>query len=709
MPKLIPHHLLPDEPFANYDEYAAATGENAVLMARTMGVDAVLREIQKSKLRGRGGAGFPTGVKWSSIRAHPCPTRDVVCNAGEGEPGTFKDRFLLRKNPYATLEGMIIAAAVVDARKLFVVLKASFEQELERLRSAADEMDRLDLFGALQIEFVEGPEEYLLGEEKALLEVIEGNDPLPREAHYPPYERGLFATPTSSNPALVNNAQTFAHVPGIVRWGFSSFAEIGTEDTPGTILFTVSGDVKRPGVYELPAGITLRFLFEEIAGGPREGRQLKAAIVGASSAVIEESRFDTPADFASLHIIGASLGSAGFVVFDDRQSMPRVAQTLARFLYVESCNQCPACKHGLRTSSNALDELFDPALATNDDLESALYGARSAPQGNRCYLPVQGSIVIPSLLSKFRPEFEAQLANPTESSPAFLVPKMIDFDEETRTFLYDLVQPRKRPDWTYEEPEPTPLGSRSKASSPGTPAPEPVHVRLSQDVRERIAAWAEHLGEDAHRMANRMLRAWSSPRGVATAGVAEESEYSDAEAVTSLDPRPRAIDPKVAQEVLIAVDASEASELAVQYVGRLLRESDLRIRLLNVLPPIPPSIMEAPGSMDPGELVEMAGLADRAERQWTEERVREVTPTLEKLRQVLLDAGIAGERVILDWFAPEPEEAVPQAVLKVADECKCETVVVGHHALPWYRELFRRHVGEQLVRHAQGHAILVVK
>jgi NADH-quinone oxidoreductase subunit F len=142
MPTLIPQHLLPNAPFESYDEYLAATGENAVRLARAMGADAVLAEVQRSKLRGRGGAGFPTGVKWSAIRAHPCPIRDVVCNAAEGEPGTFKDRFLVRRNPYAPLEGMIIAAHVVGARKLYVVLKASFGKELARLRAAADEIAR---------------------------------------------------------------------------------------------------------------------------------------------------------------------------------------------------------------------------------------------------------------------------------------------------------------------------------------------------------------------------------------------------------------------------------------------------------------------------------------------------------------------------------------------------------------------------------------
>ncbi|MCC6556110.1 MAG: SLBB domain-containing protein [Polyangiaceae bacterium] len=519
------HHLLPDAPLASYDAYCRAAGENAVLAARAMGPDAVLAEVHRSGLRGRGGAGFPTGVKWASIAGHPCTTRYVVCNAAEGEPGTFKDRYLLRRNPYATLEGALIAAHLVGAREIYVALKASYVEELGRLRAAASEIAAAGLMSYHEVRFVEGPEEYLFGEEKALLEVIEGNDPLPREAHYPPYERGLFATARSPNPALVNNVETLARVPGIVRGGGESFARLGTRDTPGPLLFTLSGDVTRPGVYELPAGTPLRRLLDEAAGGPRPGRRWKAALSGVSSAVIPAERLDTPADFASLKLIGAGLGSAGFIALDDGASMVRVAQAVARFLYVESCNQCSACKHGLGTASSALDELFDPALATPDDVGRAMHGARSAPQGNRCFLPAQGAILIPSLLSRFSAEVAAQLADPARPSAPYLIPKIVDFDEQTRTFLYDLDQPRKRPNWTYEEPPPPPsagLAADAPASlpprairpvsmrpaSPGRPAGPPAAVLLASDVRDALAAVAEARGESVERVANEALRAW---------------------------------------------------------------------------------------------------------------------------------------------------------------------------------------------------------
>lgn len=503
-----PHYLIPDAPFATYADYLAATGPSAVPRARAMGGDAVLAELARSGLRGRGGAGFPTAVKWRTIAGHPCETRYVVCNAAEGEPGTFKDRFLLRRSPYATLEGMLIAADVIGASELYIALKASFAVELARLRAAIAEMTAAGLFEDRVIHVVEGPEEYLFGEEKALLEVVEGNDPLPRESHNPPYEKGLFATGASANPALVNNVQTFAHVPSILRLGADSFREIGTRDTPGTLLFTISGDVQRPGVYELPAGVPLRRIFEEIAGGARPGRHFKVALSGVSSAVLLAERFDAPADFASLHLAGGSLGSAGFIVLDDGAWMPRVAQSLARFLYVESCNQCSACKHGLRTASSAIDELFDPEQATPDDVERALYGARSAPQGNRCYLPVQGSILIPNLLTRFRDEFAAQLADPTRPSPRYVVPTIVDFDEATRTFLYDATRERKQPDWTYDEAAPPSLRPAVKPASPGAPPRLPASVRLHPEVHERLVEAAAHRGHELERVVNDALRDW---------------------------------------------------------------------------------------------------------------------------------------------------------------------------------------------------------
>jgi NADH-quinone oxidoreductase subunit F len=276
------YYLLPDLPYSTYESYLAKNGPSAVLKARTLSPQTIVHDIMQSGLRGRGGAGFPTGVKWKTILDHPCAIRYVVCNAAEGEPGTFKDRLLLRRNPYAVLEGLLIAAHAVGAKTIYIGIKSSFEPEIHRLKQTIHEMRTAELVSDIDIVISPGPGEYLFGEEKALLNQIEAGLPLPREAHYPPYEKGLFATPGSPNPALVNNVETLAHVPSILRDGPAGFRALGTEDTPGTLLYTISGDVKRPGVYELEAGITLQQLIYQVAGGPANG-DVKAVLSGFSA------------------------------------------------------------------------------------------------------------------------------------------------------------------------------------------------------------------------------------------------------------------------------------------------------------------------------------------------------------------------------------------------------------------------------------------
>jgi NADH:ubiquinone oxidoreductase subunit F (NADH-binding) len=498
------HWLLPASPFETYAAYGKASGDHAVQKARKATPEAILAEVEKSGLRGRGGGGFPTGTKWSTIRKHPCEKRTVICNAAEGEPGTFKDRWLIRRNPYAVVEGMLIAAHVVGAKELYIAIKESFQKEIDRLGRAVIEMKDAGLFDGLTLKIVAGPEEYLFGEEKALLNVIEGQGPLPREAHAPPYERGLFASLESPNPALVNNVETFAHVPSIVRHGADSFRKLGTSDTPGTLLFTLSGDLEKPGVYEAEAGIPLRELFFRLGGGPRGPRSFKAALNGVAASVIGPDKFETRADFGSLRMIGSALGSAGFTLIDDETSIPRVTQAVARFLFVESCNQCTACKHGLRTASSAIDELFDSKTATPDDYERALFGARSAPQGNRCYLPVGGAQVLPSLMTRFKSEFDAQLARPKSSPPRWRLPKISDWDETMKKFVLDLRQDAKNPDWTYRDPQ------RSTARFAVT-APQPegeAGVRLAPDVWQEIKVLSETKGIDMDRQVNDALRDW---------------------------------------------------------------------------------------------------------------------------------------------------------------------------------------------------------
>jgi NADH-quinone oxidoreductase subunit F len=428
--------LLCDVPVASLDAYVSHDGGRALEKALAMAPEAIIAEIKKSCLRGRGGAGFPTGVKWASVAHDPCPTRYLVCNGAEGEPGTFKDRFLLRNNPYQLLEGMAIAARAIGVRAAYLCLKKSFEQEVAAVRRAMDEMTAAKALGSVPIELVLGPEDYLFGEEKALLEVIEGGPAMPREADLPPYVQGLFVTgPTELNPAVVNNVETLSNVPHILRHGSTWFRSIGTADTPGTMVFTVSGDVETPGVYELPMGTPLRTLVFEHGGGPKSGRTLKALFSGVSNPVVLPSSLATPLDFGSMQKIGSGLGSGGFIAYDDTACMVRVAHQFSEFLYAESCGQCTPCKFGTNQATYYLHKLVH-GVGDRADLEFALEGAAMAPHANRCYLPVEHSLLIPSIARNFGHEFEQHFNRGCQSCRETVVPKMVDFDPSTASFAY---------------------------------------------------------------------------------------------------------------------------------------------------------------------------------------------------------------------------------------------------------------------------------
>jgi len=441
------HSLIPPRPYPTYEWYLRARGDLPLSRARDTNQLAFINELVASGLRGRGGAGFPTGQKWLTLFNHSCPTRYVVCNAAEGEPGTFKDRFLLRKNPYAVLEGIALATEAIRAKAAYIAIKSSFQKEIAILETAIQQMMNLGFFRKIPLHLVKGPEEYLFGEEKAILNVIENEGPFPRTPEEPPYEVGLFASPLSPNPALVNNVETFAHVATIARHGPESFRKLGTLDTPGKILCTLSGAVAKPGIYELEAGLTIDEILHHYGGGPLKRRRWKALLPGVSAPVILPSQFHTRVNFQSLKEIGSGLGSAGFIVLDDSIPIPAVAEAVTRFLFVESCNQCSACKAGLRQAWTGLDQgrsqKFDEDL-----LLHIREGAESAPQGNRCYLPVQGATLVPSLLKHFPEEFAGQKL--MEKWP---IPKMVDFDEMKGIFYYDENQPFKQADWSYAKDE----------------------------------------------------------------------------------------------------------------------------------------------------------------------------------------------------------------------------------------------------------------
>jgi NADH-quinone oxidoreductase subunit F len=439
------------EPVTSLKDYLSAGGGEALQTALQSDPEAVISRIEAAGLRGRGGAGFPTAAKWSSVRETAGPTRYVVCNAAEGEPGTFKDRFILRRNPYRVLEGLAIAAHTVGASRAFVAIKGGYAREITRLRRAVSEMTEADVLGTVPVQLVLGPDEYLFGEEKALLEVLEGGEPLPRI--FPPYRVGLFARRDTRNPTAVNNVETLAHVPGIITQGATAFRTNGTEDSPGCTVFTVCGDVRKPGVYELPLGLPLRALVDLVAGGAPEGREIKTVVPGASAGLLTADQLDTPLDFESMRDAGSGLGSAGFVVYDDSACIVAIVLAFARFLAIESCAQCPACKAGTEGFSAALQRI-ERGDGSTEDIETLEAKCKTVTGGRRCALPFGAQLLVRSALEAFREEFGAHLGRKCPLPRDLPVPKIADFDEQTG-FAYDERYHLKRPDWTYAEPERT--------------------------------------------------------------------------------------------------------------------------------------------------------------------------------------------------------------------------------------------------------------
>jgi NADH-quinone oxidoreductase subunit F len=437
--------LLDVEP-RSYRQYVASGGGRGLARALDSPPEAVIDEVARSGLRGRGGAGFPTGEKWRSVRTQGTGTRYMVCNGAEGEPATFKDRTLLRTNPYQVLEGLAIAAYAVGAEAAFIGLKEAFGPEREAVGRALEEMDGAGALGPVPIWVVLGPDLYLYGEETGLLEVIEGRDPLPRSAR--PFMLGLAGTSARENPTAVNNVETLANVAWILADGAEWLGAYGTPTSPGTMVFTVTGDVRTEGVFELPMGTPLRTLLEEFAGGPFDGRELKAVMPGASNTVIVPAQLDTPLDFDSLRAVGSGLGSAGFAVYDDSTCAVELALAFTRFLYVESCGQCPPCKLGSGEIA-AILERFEAGLGEPGDLDVLLARARGVTDGQKCALPTGTSLVAQSLMQVFAEEFGAHVGRRCDRHRDLLVPKLVDFDSDAGRFLYDEAYRGRRPDWTY--------------------------------------------------------------------------------------------------------------------------------------------------------------------------------------------------------------------------------------------------------------------
>ena len=442
--------LLGDAPVPSLDAWLQGDGGLGYAHALDMAPDDVISRVADAGLRGRGGAGFPTGTKWRGVRDQGdesgTPTY-LVCNAAEGEPGTYKDRALMEHNPYAVLEGMLIAMHAVGADQGFVGVKEKFTTAVERVVAARDEMIEAGWQGADRIAVAPGPDEYLFGEEKAMLEVIEGKLPMPRIM--PPYQTGLFATTTQPNPTVVNNVETYSHVARILAHGVDWFRETGTSSSPGTMVFTVTGDVANPGVYELPLGTPLRTLLVDIGGADPDG--IKAVYSGTSNAVITPAMLDTALDFDAMSDIGTGMGSGGFVVYDDSHCIVKVINVLARFLAIESCGQCNACKLGTQEVWDRLATI-DAGQGDTDDLDALVKRVPVITDLARCYLPTGAQVTVGSTIEAFWEEFVAHLGAPCPDDGPVPTPLIDAIDEDTGEVHWHPTYHRKRSDWSYADP-----------------------------------------------------------------------------------------------------------------------------------------------------------------------------------------------------------------------------------------------------------------
>jgi NADH-quinone oxidoreductase subunit F len=434
-------YLLPSSPVERIDDYLAVGGGRGLEQALRIGDTATIDMITAAGLRGRGGAGFSTGRKWASIRAGGSGMRFVVVNAAEGEPATFKDRLLIRMDPYRVVEGAAIAALAVGAGTVYLATKRSYRTEVQALTRAAVELSGTGLLQELSVNVVEGPDDYLYGEEKALLEVIEGRDPLPRLL--PPYELGLFATDVSvgweagarpvsgrgdSNPTAVNNVETMASVAHIMANGVEWFRSMGTAASPGNLVATVVGDVVNPGVHEVEMGTPFSTLLD-LCGGPPPGRTFKAAFSGVSNAVLTAAAFNTPLTYEDFAAQGSGLGAAGFALYDDSVNMTVVAAEFSRFLAIESCGQCPPCKQG------ALAITADLAAICNGEADDSVLGRlatrlRSVTDANRCFLGTEEQLVVSSILREFPDDIAAFLEGRETSRRTVQIPLIKDLSAD---------------------------------------------------------------------------------------------------------------------------------------------------------------------------------------------------------------------------------------------------------------------------------------
>jgi bidirectional [NiFe] hydrogenase diaphorase subunit len=395
------------------EDYIAIGGYTALHQALTeMQPAQVVEEVTKSGLRGRGGAGFPTGLKWGTVAKSPGAKKYIVCNGDEGDPGAFMDRSVLESDPHIVLEGMAIAAYAVGADQGFLYVRAEYPLAISRLQVAIKQAKQLGLLGAgifetpfnFNVDIRIGAGAFVCGEETALMASVEGKRGTPRPRPPFPAESGLWGCPT-----LINNVETFANISAIINRGGDWYASIGTEKSKGTKVFALTGKIKNNGLIEVPMGIPLRQIVMEMGGGAPDGRQIKSVQTGGpSGGCIPADYLDTPVDYESLTKLGSIMGSGGMVVMDDSTNMVEIAKFYMEFCMEESCGKCIPCRAGTVQMFNLLEKITQ-RKATARDLAKLEELCDMVKNTSLCGLGQTAPNPVLSTLKFFRKEYEALL------------------------------------------------------------------------------------------------------------------------------------------------------------------------------------------------------------------------------------------------------------------------------------------------------------
>jgi NADH:ubiquinone oxidoreductase subunit F (NADH-binding)/NADH:ubiquinone oxidoreductase subunit E len=395
------------------EEYKKFGGFSALQKCRDeLSQQEIIGQILQSGLRGRGGAGFPTGIKWQRVNDAVSDKKYVICNGDEGDPGAFMDRMLLESYPFRVIEGLIIASFAVGATEGIFYIRAEYPLAVKRIREAIKICEDAGMIGenilgsdfSFSVRLFEGAGAFVCGEETALIASVEGKRGLPQLRPPYPSEKGLWDKPT-----LINNTETLATIPWIIRKGGETFGKIGTENSKGTKVFALAGKINRGGLIEVPMGITIRKIIEDIGGGIPDGKKFKAVQIGGpSGGCIPASMADTPIDFGSLAEVGAMMGSGGLIVLDETDCMVDIARYFLSFTQDQSCGRCTFCRIGTRRMLDILNKICSGKGKT-EDLEALEKLAVSVNKGSLCGLGKTAPNPVLSTLKYFRHEYEAHI------------------------------------------------------------------------------------------------------------------------------------------------------------------------------------------------------------------------------------------------------------------------------------------------------------